>query len=102
MAVENSYLIQQTSRRSEELHILNEIGRALSSTLELDTLFERIYSEMRRLLDVNSFFIAFADRKSEEVRFEIEVIDGERRPKRVRPSREPSGGISWCARASRF
>ena len=34
MAVENSYLIQQTARRSEELHILNEIGRALSSTLE--------------------------------------------------------------------
>ena len=33
MAVENSYLIQQTSRRSEELHVLNEIGRALSSTL---------------------------------------------------------------------
>jgi len=44
MAVENSYLIQQTARRSEELHILNEIGRALSSTLQPDILFERIYS----------------------------------------------------------
>jgi diguanylate cyclase (GGDEF)-like protein/putative nucleotidyltransferase with HDIG domain len=86
VAVENSYLIQQTSRRSEELHILNEIGRALSSTLEPDILFERIYSEMRRLLDVSSFFIAFADRNSEQVRFELEVIEGERRPKRSRPS----------------
>jgi diguanylate cyclase (GGDEF)-like protein/putative nucleotidyltransferase with HDIG domain len=86
VAVENSYLIQQTSRRSEELHILNEIGRALSSTLEPDILFERIYSEMRRLLDVNSFFIAFYDRKTETVRFEIEVVNGERQPKRSRPS----------------
>jgi diguanylate cyclase (GGDEF)-like protein/putative nucleotidyltransferase with HDIG domain len=86
VAVENSYLIQQTSRRSEELHILNEIGRALSSTLEPDILFERIYSEMRRLLDVNSFFIAFHDSKHEEVRFEIEVRNGERKPKRKRPS----------------
>ena len=86
MAVENSYLIQQTSRRSEELHILNEIGRVLSSTLELDALFERIYSEMRRLLDVSSFFIAFYDRKTEEVRYEIEMEEGERRPKRVRPT----------------
>jgi len=86
VAVENSYLIQQTSRRSEELHILNEIGRALSSTLEPDILFERIYSEMRRLLDVNSFFIAFYDRKTETVRFEIEVSNGERRPKRARPA----------------
>jgi diguanylate cyclase (GGDEF)-like protein/putative nucleotidyltransferase with HDIG domain len=86
VAVENSYLVQQTSRRSEELHILNEIGRALSSTLEPDILFERIYSEMRRLLDVNSFFIAFYDHKAETVRFEIEVLNGERRPKRTRPA----------------
>jgi diguanylate cyclase (GGDEF)-like protein/putative nucleotidyltransferase with HDIG domain len=86
VAVENSYLIQQTSRRSEELHILNEIGRALSSTLEPDILFERIYSEMRRLLDVDSFFIAFIDRGAEQVRFELEVINGERKPKRARPT----------------
>jgi diguanylate cyclase (GGDEF)-like protein/putative nucleotidyltransferase with HDIG domain len=86
MAVENSYLIQQTSRRSEELHILNEIGRALSSTLQPDALFERIYSEMKRLLDVGSLFIAFYDQKAERVRFEIEVVDGERMPKRARPA----------------
>ena len=86
MAVENSYLIQQTSRRSEELHILNEIGRALSSTLDRTRCFERIYSEIRRLLDVSSFFIAFYDHKTQEVRFEIEVIDGERRPKYSRPA----------------
>ena len=101
MAVENSYLIQQTSRRSEELHILNEIGRALSSTLDLDALLERIYSEMRRLLDVSSFFIAFYDHKTEEVRFEIEVVDGERLPKRYAARREIIWWNTWCARASR-
>jgi diguanylate cyclase (GGDEF)-like protein/putative nucleotidyltransferase with HDIG domain len=86
MAVENSYLIQQTSRRTEELHTLNEIGRALSSTLDLDTLLERIYAEMRRSIDVDSFFIAFHEPDGAEVRFEIEVRDGERVAKRVRPS----------------
>jgi diguanylate cyclase (GGDEF)-like protein/putative nucleotidyltransferase with HDIG domain len=83
-SVENSYLIQQTARRSEELHILNDIGRALSSTLDLDKLLERIYSEMRRVLDVSSFYIAFHYPKTREVRFEIEVNDGERVPKRSR------------------
>jgi diguanylate cyclase (GGDEF)-like protein/putative nucleotidyltransferase with HDIG domain len=84
MAVENSYLVQQTSRRSEELHILNEIGRTLNSTLDLDALFERIYSEMRRLLDVSSLLITFFDGKDSPVRFEMEVVEGERQPKRVR------------------
>jgi diguanylate cyclase (GGDEF)-like protein/putative nucleotidyltransferase with HDIG domain len=86
MAVENSYLVQQTARRSEELHLLNEIGRALSSTLEPDALFERIYAEMRKLFDVTSLFIAFYDHKPEQIRFEIEVVDGVRMPKRVRPA----------------
>jgi diguanylate cyclase (GGDEF)-like protein/putative nucleotidyltransferase with HDIG domain len=86
MAVENGYLVQQTARRTEELHVLNEIGRALSSTLDLDTLLERIYSEMRRGIDVDSFFIAFHPPKSGEVKFEIEVTNGERLPKRTRPA----------------
>ncbi|HEV3482476.1 MAG TPA: GAF domain-containing protein, partial [Candidatus Acidoferrales bacterium] len=84
MAVENSYLIRQTSRRTEELHILNEIGRALSSTLDLDKLLERIYSEMRRVVDAGSFFIAYHDQDTGEVRFELEVVDGKRLPKRSR------------------
>lgn len=84
MAVENSYLIQQTSRRSEELHILNEIGQALSSTLDNDTLFETIYSEMRRLFDVGSFYIALYDRAKQQIRYEVEVADTARQPKRTR------------------
>jgi diguanylate cyclase (GGDEF)-like protein/putative nucleotidyltransferase with HDIG domain len=99
MAVENSYLIQQTSRRSEELNILNEIGRALSSTLDLDVLIDRINSEIRRLMDVSSFFIAFYDQRAQEVRFEIEVIDGRRMPKRSRPS--SNGLIEFVARNRR-
>jgi len=86
MAVENSYLIQQSSRRSEELHVLNELGRALSSTLDIDALLDRIYVGMRRVLDVGSFFIAFYDQKRSEVRFEIEVNEADRRPKRTRPA----------------
>ncbi|MGH9709999.1 MAG: GAF domain-containing protein, partial [Candidatus Acidiferrales bacterium] len=84
MAVENSYLIQQTSRRSEELHILNEIGRAMSSTLDTGTLFETIYVEMRRLFDLASFYIATYDSAHEQIRYELEVLDSVRQPKHVR------------------
>ena len=86
MAVENSYLIQQTSRRSEELHVLNEIGRALSSTLNKEELLTRIWEEMRRLIDVDNFYIASHDAVRDEVHFELEVVDGVRMPKRSRPA----------------
>src|SRR5579859_5596443 len=71
MAVENSYLIQQTSRRSEELHVLNEIGRALSSTLNKEDLLSKIWEELRRLFDVENFYIAELDPVRDEMRFHL-------------------------------
>ena len=84
MAVENSYLVQQTSRRTQELRMLNEIGRALSSTLDPDTLFETIMNEMRRLFDVNHFVVALHDPVRNEIRYEVEVREGVLLPKRSR------------------
>jgi diguanylate cyclase (GGDEF)-like protein/putative nucleotidyltransferase with HDIG domain len=76
---------QQTSRRSEELHVLTAIGRALSSTLDQDALLERLYSEIRGLLPVCSFSIAFYTPESQVVRFEIEMTESAQRlPKRSR------------------
>ncbi len=86
MAVENSYLAQQTSRRSEELHVLNEIGRALSSTLNKEDLVRKIWEELRRLFDVENFFIGELDPVRDEMRFDLEIIDGMRMPKRSRPA----------------
>ncbi len=86
MAVENSYLIQQTSRRSEELHVLNEIGRALSSTLNKEELLSKVWEEMRRLFDVDNFYIASHDPLRDEIRYELEIVDGARIPKRTRPA----------------
>src|SRR5579863_2953021 len=85
MAVENSYLVQQAARRTQELHLLNEIGRALSSTLEPNALFETILAEMKRLFDVNHFCVALHQPEHNEIKFEVEVRDGEVLPKRSRP-----------------
>jgi diguanylate cyclase (GGDEF)-like protein/putative nucleotidyltransferase with HDIG domain len=86
MAVENSYLVQQTSRRSEELHVLNEIGRALSSTLNKEDLLRKVWEELRRLFDVENFYIAALDPLRDEMHFDLELIDGMRMPKRSRPA----------------
>lgn len=86
MAVENSYLIQQTSRRSEELHVLNEIGRVLSSTLQKEELTKKVWEELRRLFDVENFYIAELDALRDELRFDLEIIAGNRVSQRTRPA----------------
>ncbi|GAC1619627.1 MAG: hypothetical protein NVS9B13_09160 [Candidatus Acidiferrum sp.] len=86
MAVENSYLIQQSSRRSEELHVLNEIGRVLSSTLNHEELLRKVWEELRRLFDVENFYIASLNPNRDEVQFDLEMVDGVRMPRRSRPA----------------
>ena len=85
MAIENCYMAQQTWRRSEELRALNEIGRALSSMLDTDALLEKIFLEVKRLFDPGNFYVALYDSARSELRFELEVADGARLPKRSRP-----------------
>ncbi len=86
MAVENSYLVQQTSRRSEELHVLNEIGRALSSTLNKEDLLIKIWEELRRLFDVENLYIASPDPVRDTINFDLEMIGAERKPMHSRPA----------------
>jgi diguanylate cyclase (GGDEF)-like protein len=86
MAVENSYLIQQTSRRSEELHVLNEIGRVLSSTLNKEELLKKIWEELQRLFDVDNLYLAAPDTARDQIQFELETVNGVRLPKRSRPA----------------
>src|SRR5215472_6311125 len=85
MAVENSYLIQQTSRRTEELHVLNDIGRALSSTLNKEDLLRKIAEELRRLFAAENLYIATMDTLRDEIRFDLEIVEGVRQPPRSRP-----------------
>jgi diguanylate cyclase (GGDEF)-like protein/putative nucleotidyltransferase with HDIG domain len=86
VAVENSYLIQQTSRRSEELHMLNEIGRVLSSTLNKEDLLRRLWEELRRLFDVENLYLATFDSVRDQIQFDLEITNGVRTPKRSRPA----------------
>ncbi len=84
VAVDNSSLMQNAWRRSEELHVLNEIGQALSSTLEPDALLEKIYAEMQRLFAMADFYIAISDDARQTLRFELEVV-GRRAPAQAQP-----------------
>src|SRR5207245_9789291 len=84
MAVENSDFVQQTSPRSEEHHVLNDIGGALSSTLNKENLTMKVWEELRRLFDVENFYIAELDPLRDESQFDLEVVNGERLTQRAR------------------
>jgi len=66
--------------------VLNEIGRALSSTLNKEDLTRKVWEELRRLFDVENFYIAELDPLRDEIQFDLEIVDGARLPRRARPA----------------
>src|SRR5260370_21693214 len=82
MALENYVLMQQAIRRTQEYELLTDIGQVVSSRLDSDEVLRSIQRELGRLFDTRNFYIAFQE--DEEIRFELEVVDGELLPKRSR------------------
>ncbi len=87
MGLDNLLLMKSASRRTEELHLLNQTGRAISSTLETDSLLRRIHEELQKLMDASNFYVAIHDEEKEEIRFELETENGRYLPHRSRKLR---------------
>lgn len=83
-AIANARLLDETRRQLAELEVLNEIGRALGSTIQLAALMELIYQQVTRLMDTTNFYIALYDEARQWIEFAIEVEEGQRRPPRGR------------------
>ncbi len=71
-------------KRINELAMLNEIGRALSSTIKINDLMELIYQQTTRIMDVSAFYIALYMKKANQMMFIFDVLNGERQPEEER------------------
>ncbi|MCZ7543787.1 MAG: GAF domain-containing protein [Anaerolineae bacterium] len=71
IAVENARLYAQVQQRAAELSTLNEIGRAVSSRLDLDSVLEITYQQMQRSLPLDSFFVCFYDAETDLIAFPL-------------------------------
>jgi len=101
VAIERARLYEAAQRRSEDLAILNDITRAVTSSLDLDTVLAHAMRGIREILRVETGSLALVDEDSGALRFrkmlnggqELLVDDahhaGEGLAGRVVSSREP-------------
>lgn len=78
VAIQNARLFQESRRRVAELATINEIGRAISSALDADQLAELIHTQVGKLMDNRSFFIALYDAATELIQIIFAVENGRR------------------------
>jgi len=79
-AIQNARLFQGRERRVTELGIVNEIGRTVSSALELDELLETVHQQVGLIFDTTNFYIATYQEGSDEWTAAFQVERGQRQP----------------------
>jgi len=77
VALENARLFTERERRLDEMAVLNEVGRAISSTLQLDELLDLIHHQVGRVMDATNLYIALYDRDEDWVLFPLYVEGGQ-------------------------
>src|ERR1043165_5371136 len=78
LALENARLFQETQSRAEELGVLNDMGRELSTKLDPTSIAEIVYRYTSRLMDTSNFFFALFDQKNEEKTYLVIFEEGQR------------------------
>jgi GAF domain-containing protein/CheY-like chemotaxis protein len=78
ISIENSQLFTDAQRRSKNLAVLNEMGRALTSLLDVDAITEALYTYTSQLMNTQSFFVALYDEKENLVTFPVVYNDDQR------------------------
>jgi len=78
LALENARLFQETQSRAEELSVLNEMARELSTKLDTTAISEVVYRYTSRLMDTTYFFLALYDEKNEEKHYPLAFEEGKR------------------------
>jgi signal transduction histidine kinase len=75
IAIRNAQWFEASQRRAQEMVVLNDVARALSSTLHLDEVLTRIMEEVDNLLNVEAGSLLLTDVETGNLVFQIALGD---------------------------
>ncbi|MDE3091819.1 MAG: GAF domain-containing protein, partial [Chloroflexota bacterium] len=81
LTIHNARLFAESQRKAEQLAVLNEVARIVSSTIELNRLFDLIYHQVQRILPADTYYVGVVDAQREIVSLEMLVDEGKRFPR---------------------
>ncbi len=82
LTLENYVVMHDAQRRTKEYQLLTQIGQAISSRLNQGEVLRTVQKELGQIFDTGNFYVAFQE--GESIVFELEVEDGQVKPKHRR------------------
>jgi PAS domain S-box-containing protein len=76
-AIENARLSTETAARVEELLVINEISRAMASTMDVEAMLRTVRTYVPALTEADEIYLALYDEDAGTVRFPMDVRFGD-------------------------
>jgi GAF domain-containing protein len=76
ISIQNARLFDETQKRTNELATLNEIVRAVSEQIELKQVLEVVYQELRKVVQLDVFFVGLYNEADKTVEFPLIIDEG--------------------------
>jgi GAF domain-containing protein len=73
----NQQLLEQTQRNTQQLTILNELGRDLSQEIELDSVLNATFRNLQRLLPLDAYLVGLCEGDTDVITYPVVYDDGQ-------------------------
>lgn len=88
-----------SQRQREALAAVYQVGLAAASTLGLEQVLQQVYEQVSRLMHLDAFCLALYDPVTDDLRMEMIIEDGRRRPKFTIKASDGNGLTAWVVRS---
>ncbi len=78
VSLENARLIDETRQRAAELAVVNSIGQAIATQLDLEELLQRLGDQLREVFEADIVYVALHDRIADTIEFPYHSEGAER------------------------
>jgi diguanylate cyclase (GGDEF)-like protein len=98
-AIQKERLLQEAHHQAQYLAVINEVARAISSTIEMDDLLELIYQQLSQVIPSDTYYVGLYDPDRQVLDIGLLIDNGKRFP----PAQMPIGhGLaSWVLSSRR-
>ena len=91
-----SQVLRAENDRKRNVELLNEIGKELTASLEIDTIFYTLYQRVKQLVDAPIFGAAIYHQKKEEIEYRLIYNQGKRQAPYSRNAKNKAQLPVWC------
>lgn len=88
--------LQAENERNKNVELLSEIGKELTSSLDLDTIFFRLYEHVNQLMDATIFGVGIHHPERQQIEYRLAMENGKRYAPYSRDTRNRNQFPVWC------